>query len=48
MRPKYKWEFILKTDIEIAREAEPKKINVIADQLGISDEYLELYGKYKC
>ena len=38
----------MKTDIEIAREAEPKKINVIADQLGISDEYLELYGKYKC
>ena len=38
----------MKTDIEIAREAEPKKINEIADQLGISDEYLELYGKYKC
>jgi len=38
----------LKTDIEIAREAEPKKIDVIADKLGISDEYLELYGKYKC
>ncbi len=38
----------MKTDIEIAREAEPKKINAIADQLGISDEYLELYGKYKC
>ena len=38
----------MKTDIEIAREAEPRKINVIADQLGISDEYLELYGKYKC
>ena len=38
----------MKTDIEIAREAEPRKINAIADQLGISDEYLELYGKYKC
>ena len=38
----------MKTDIEIAREAEPKKINEIANQLGISDEYLELYGKYKC
>ena len=38
----------MKTDIEIAREAEPKKIDVIADKLGISDEYLELYGKYKC
>ena len=38
----------MKTDIEIAREADPKKIDAIADQLGISDEYLELYGKYKC
>jgi len=38
----------LKTDIEIAREAEPKKIDAVATKLGISDEYLELYGKYKC
>ncbi len=38
----------MKTDIEIAREAEPKKIDLIAAELGISDEYLELYGKYKC
>ncbi len=38
----------MKTDIEIAREAEPKKIDEIAHQLGINDEYLELYGKYKC
>ena len=37
----------MKTDIEIAREAKPKDINKIADNLGISDEYLELYGKYK-
>jgi formate--tetrahydrofolate ligase len=37
----------LKTDIEIAREAEPKTIDVIATQLGISDEYLERYGKFK-
>ena len=37
----------MKTDIEIAREAEPKKIGEIATQLGISDEYLELYGKFK-
>ncbi len=37
----------MKTDIEIAREAKPKNINKIADKLGISDEYLELYGKYK-
>ncbi len=38
----------MKTDIEIARAAKPKKIDLIADQLGISEEYLELYGKYKC
>ncbi len=38
----------MKTDIEIAREADPKKIDEIASQLGIDDEYLELYGKYKC
>ena len=38
----------MKTDIEIARAAKPKKIDLIADQLGISGEYLELYGKYKC
>ena len=37
----------MKTDIDIAREAEPKKIGEIATGLGISDEYLELYGKYK-
>ena len=38
----------MKTDIEIAREAEPKRIDTIAAQLGISDEYLEHYGKFKC
>ncbi len=37
----------MKTDIDIAREAEPKKIGDIATRLGISDEYLELYGKFK-
>ena len=38
----------MKTDIEIAREAEPKTIDTIAAQLGIGDEYLEHYGKFKC
>ena len=37
----------MKTDIEIAREAEPKTIDKIADKLGIRDEYLERYGKFK-
>ena len=37
----------MKTDIEIAREAKPKTIDKIADQLGIGEEYLERYGKFK-
>ena len=37
----------MKTDIEIAREAEPKTIDKIANQLGIGEEYLERYGKFK-
>ena len=37
----------MKTDIEIAREARPKRIEEIATSIGISDEYLEHYGKYK-
>ena len=37
----------MKTDIEIAREATPKRIEEIATSIGISDEYLEHYGKYK-
>ena len=38
----------MKTDIEIAREAEPRTIEKIATKLGISSEYLEYYGKFKC
>lgn len=34
-------------DIEIAREAELKKIKKIAEKIGIDDDYLEMYGKYK-
>ena len=36
-----------KTDIEIAQEAEMKVINEIADSLGILDQYVKNYGKYK-
>ncbi len=35
------------SDIEIAQQCEMKRINEIADKLGISDEYIEQYGKYK-
>ncbi len=37
----------MKSDIEIAQEAQLKPIVKIAEQLGISDDELELYGKYK-
>ena len=36
----------MKTDIEIAREAKLEKIDKIADQLNIPEEYLYPYGKY--
>jgi len=37
----------VKTDIDIAREAEIKPIEAIAAKLGIADKYIEQYGKYK-
>ena len=36
-----------KTDIEIAQEAQMKVINEIAESMGIPDQYVENYGKYK-
>ena len=37
----------MKTDVEIAQEAKVSPIKEIADKLGIDEENLELYGKYK-
>ena len=37
----------MKTDIDIARAAEIKSIDTIANKLDIEDEYLEQYGKFK-
>jgi formate--tetrahydrofolate ligase len=37
----------MKTDIEIAREAKLKHINEIGAILGVSEDDLQLYGKYK-
>ena len=37
----------MKTDIQIAQEAKLDHINEVAKKLNISDEDLELYGKYK-
>ena len=38
---------MFKSDIEIARECKMEPISVIANKLNISDDYLEMYGKYK-
>ena len=35
----------MKSDIEIAREANMKPIREVAELLGMSEEDLELYGK---
>lgn len=35
------------SDIEIARNAKPQDIRIIAKQLGLTEDELELYGKYK-
>ena len=37
----------MKTDIEIAQEAKMKPITEIAAQLGLSDEHVIPYGRYK-
>lgn len=37
----------MKTDIEIAHEAKPEKIIKIAGALGLNEDQIELYGKYK-
>ena len=37
----------MKTDIEIARETKMLPIKDVAAQYGISEDDLELYGKYK-
>lgn len=36
------------TDIEIARNTKLKRIEKVAQEIGLDDEDIELYGKYKC
>lgn len=38
----------MKSDIEIAQSAVMKRIDTIAESVGLSEEDIELYGKYKC
>jgi formate--tetrahydrofolate ligase len=42
-----KGDLLMPSDIEIARSAKLKPITQIAGELGIEEEELELYGKYK-
>ena len=35
------------SDIEIAQSCKMKPISEIAEKIGLTDEYLEPYGKYK-
>ena len=37
----------MKTDIEIAQDAVMEPIGTVAEKLGIPEDALELYGKYK-
>ena len=37
----------MKTDIQIAQEAELKPIKEVAQQIGIEEDELEFYGKHK-
>ena len=37
----------MKSDIEIAQEARPRPITEIAAAVGLLDDELELYGRYK-
>lgn len=37
----------LRSDIEIAKSQTPKPINVLAAEIGIPANDLEMYGKYK-
>lgn len=45
--PIYERSFKMKSDVQIAQEAKMQPIVEIANQLGIGEDELELYGKYK-
>ena len=42
-----KEDVCMKTDIEIAQETKMLPITTVASQYGITEDDLELYGKYK-
>ncbi len=39
---------MFKSDIEIAQESKMKNIKNIAEKIGLTEEDIDLYGKYKC
>ncbi len=39
---------MFKSDIEIAQESKMENIKNIADKIGLTEEDIDLYGKYKC
>lgn len=46
----FKWKgmMVMLTDLEIAQQAEILPIELIAKKLGLKEQDIELYGKYKC
>ena len=38
----------MKSDIQIAQEAKMEPIKNIAEKMGLSEDDIEYYGKYKC
>ena len=38
----------MKSDIQIAQEAKMQPIAKIAEKINLSEDDIELYGKYKC
>ena len=38
----------MKSDIQIAQEAKMEPIMKVAEKIGLKEDDIELYGKYKC
>lgn len=38
----------MKSDIQIAQEAQMQHVRLVAEKLGLSEDDIDLYGKYKC
>ncbi len=38
----------MKSDIDIAHKAKMEKIVSIAEKIGLNEDQIDLYGRYKC